>query len=314
MMYVSVITCLVCLVPILVRSLPVDEEYSASSSDYQSSADYPEILLLPMEAFTLNDQNGDGFITHIEYRKSNPNMPEMDSKTIFSNFDQDKDGRISRTEFKSQVQHNTPKPEEDCFTTLMKTCSTEFINAVKKWGSKQGDAMCHSLPVYKNCIQRERTTCSTESEGGQSQSSFDDEVNSLITRFRKSLCQDAHMPRVRPSTSAVSTNIMPTSAVSDAVQAGIRQVRSGRRQSKRYRSRLRRQSCIVSTMRPCNNQFVSALQGEDEDPCHSLIKYRQCIHKSTRRCSDPNIHVIQRAIKFLTKEHRRVKICSKLDK
>ena len=64
-----------------------------------------------MEAFTLNDQNGDGFITHNEYRKSNPNMPEMDSKTIFSNFDQDKDGRISRTEFKSQVQHNTPKPE-----------------------------------------------------------------------------------------------------------------------------------------------------------------------------------------------------------
>ena len=101
--------------------------------------------------------------------------------------------------------------------------------------SKSGDFLSSLLEtlyrsqVYKNCIQRERTTCSTESEGGQSQSSFDDEVNSLITRFRKSLCQDTHFPKVRPSTSAVSTNIMPTSAVSDAVQAGIRQVRSGRR-------------------------------------------------------------------------------------
>ena len=67
--------------------------------------------LYPMEAFTLNDQNRDGFITHKEYKKSNPEMPDIDSKIIFSNFDQDKDGRISQTEFKSQVQHNTPKPE-----------------------------------------------------------------------------------------------------------------------------------------------------------------------------------------------------------
>ncbi|XP_038070368.1 uncharacterized protein LOC119739471 [Patiria miniata] len=308
-MYALAITYLVCFIPICVGSIPTDDDYSSSSFDYESSADY--VPLLPMEVFALNDKNGNGFITPKEYRKANPGTTDIESKLIFDSFDRDKDGRISLTEFTARVQHSEPDLQEDCLTTIMRTCSKEFIHAVQKWGDKQGDAMCHCLPVYRDCIRNEREACTTVSpKDREEEEILNDQVDLLLRRFKKALCQDMST-KVRPSATALST-IMPASSTSMTMPRGMRQVRSSRtRVSRRYRPRSRRQSCIVSTMKPCNDVFIASLQAEEEDPCHSLVKYRQCVHRSTKRCNDPNLPHIQRAIKFLAKQHRRVKICTK---
>lgn len=313
MMHAIVIAYLVCLVPILVSSVPADDDYSSSSSDYQSSVD--DGPYLPMKVFALNDRNNDGVITLKEYKKSNPDISDAEARTIFTSFDMDRNGRISLNEFAARVQHDAPERKEDCLASIMKTCSAEFIDAVQRWGDKQGDPMCHCLPVYRDCIEYERVACSTKSPNGDQDEEgiLKSQVDALLRRFRKSLCQDAFSSRIRPSAVAVYSTNGPTAMTSDYIPRGIRQVRSARRDSKRFKSRARRQSCIVSTMRPCNNVFVAALQAQEEDPCNSLVKYRHCVHKSTRRCSDPNIPHIQRAIKFLTKEHRRVKICGKFE-
>ncbi|XP_022108724.1 uncharacterized protein LOC110988994 isoform X2 [Acanthaster planci] len=311
MMHATAITCLICLFPVCASSIPVDEDYSSSSSDYQSSADY--LPLLPAEVFALNDKNGNGFITQKEYRKANPGMTDIKSKLIFDNFDWDKDGRISLSEFTSRVQHDDPKPQGNCIASIMRTCSSEFIDAVRKWGNKQGDVMCHCLPIYRDCIRSERATCTMVSQKDREEEEvLNEQVDGLLRRFKRALCQDMS-PRVRPSVTAFISNT-PASSRSVSEPRGVRQVRSIKREFKRFKSRSRRQNCIVSTMKPCNNVFIAALQAQGEDPCHSLVKYRHCVHKSTRRCSDPNLSHIQRAVKFLAKQHRRVKICAKYGK
>ncbi|XP_072024791.1 uncharacterized protein [Amphiura filiformis] len=94
----------------------------------------------------------------------------------------------------------------------------------------------------------------------------------------------------------------------------IRQVRSTttkKTQVQKSKNRSR-SNCSVSMIWPCNQAFITSLAQGDEDPCESLVRFRHCVHKNTRHCMDTNVFKIREGLKYLSKEHRRAKLCRQI--
>ncbi|XP_071487525.1 uncharacterized protein [Diadema antillarum] len=277
----------------------VDDEYSNSITD-ESIPSCPEI-------FFMTDVDGDGCVTEAEYRHVNPNMTDEEVEIIFQTYDPDADGIYIEDicNLSDVTTGQLPEPiKVDCKAPAIKVCDQEFYLVVDKEVEAEdeeeetGDKFCQALEAHIECVQRKIRGCDLDS------------YLKNLTEMRSGLCPD-----MDPESSVETFTGIPST--------GVRQVRSARHG---HRSRLGNSlrdanvdastlarsshSCLRSRMHPCNTNFISSLREGNLDPCETLISYRRCARKSTRKCPDKTTAIrIKDGIKSITRAHRRAKLC-----
>ncbi|XP_077982759.1 uncharacterized protein LOC144437646 isoform X2 [Glandiceps talaboti] len=238
-----------------------------------------------VKIFQNTDTNKDGFITRDEYKENNPNMTDEDTRIVMEVYDKDGDNRVSEVEFLREG--NIDSHAVGCDVIALNQCGIQFINTVRL-ANNDDDAICLGLQTYVDCISRQLIPTVCESQ------SFTSAVMKIVSSFQA----DDICPEID-----VNALLTPT-------EHQNRKRRHAQVQGMTQNENATDRKCGLSSIINCDTDFIHELR-KDEAPCNSLLGYRRCIHRSTQMCDDVTAYRLRDGIKHVTRSYRQIGLCQK---